>query len=155
MRIITDLRCIYKQSRLYKAWTYNNNYIMNTKFIKEYNINRALCRSVVLDNDKIIARVYYTVASCSNECIICYDNDSEEQCTICNVCHKSMHIGCIDRWFNDRYDKTCPHCISIWKFDVDIHDAQYPYKTLKTLKINIKGYKENKEQRENDVYTPG
>jgi len=95
-----------------------------------------------IEDKEIIQRFFFilNLLYIEEECLICYEciqdkqdkqneqNEQEqnEENIMCHECNKVMHISCIEKWFEENNKRTCPHCRTKWKFEIDIIEKPAP-----------------------------
>jgi hypothetical protein len=81
-----------------------------------------------INTEEVIQNIFFVLntASIKDECPICYEQINDSENSICHECKKPMHLSCIESWFNTNEMRTCPHCRSNWKFEIDIIEKPKP-----------------------------
>lgn len=80
-----------------------------------------------IDEEKVCREYFFILNEVNenkdDECLNCYDKINNIENVKCHICHKCFHIECMESWFKSdsgKLARTCPHCRSKWKFEIDI-----------------------------------
>ena len=49
----------------------------------------------------------------NNNCLICFENVTMQQCVICIRCNIVLHKTCEKQWRGEKGHTKCPHCQKI------------------------------------------
>lgn len=80
-----------------------------------------------IENEEIIQTYFFVLNSSpiEDECPVCYEVKNIETLS-CHECKKCFHLDCIESWFKTNTGRTCPHCRTKWKFEIDIQEKPVP-----------------------------
>ncbi len=103
-----------------------------------------------IESEDVIQQIFFILNTpTEDDCIICFDEIKNIENVACHKCNKPIHLSCIERWFNTNNLRTCPHCRSNWKFEIDIIDRQIP------IYIQLDDYSEIRNYRQNRLIVRG
>ncbi len=86
---------------------------------------RRLYKRIV--TDEAIQNIYFVLNTffVQEDCLVCLEQVGHSENVICRECKQSMHLTCINGWFDTNEMRTCPHCRTNWKFEIDITEVIY------------------------------
>jgi len=78
----------------------------------------------------VTQNVFFLLDTCptsEEECLICFEKIQQTENVVCKKCNKPLHITCIEKWFDTNNKRTCPHCRTNWKFEIELQFVSCVY----------------------------